>query len=183
MTAPARGRRARRARRNGVEADGGEGDGAEGDGRQGTALFVVTVILAVIAVGSAGAALVVRHDTGDLHASAEPVRASIRELTAAEITAERRLRVLRARARATNQALVALFAAEQAQVDASNHAVDVANQAVDQYNNAQSTDIAAAFQAAGDAAITDLEQKTVAVRSAADAAQRALAALQEASSG
>jgi hypothetical protein len=167
-----------------LPAEGNRPEGrARREGRHSTALLIATVILMVIAVGSAGAALVVRHDTGNLQASAEPVHATIRELTAAEITAERRLRVLRARARAANQALAGLFAAEQAQVDASNHAVDVANQAVDQYNNAQSTDIAAVFQAAGDAAIADLEQKTAAVRSAADVAQRALAALQEATSG
>jgi hypothetical protein len=151
--------------------------------RHGTALLITTVILVVVALGSAGAALVVRHDTDDLQARAEPVHGAVRDLAAAEITAERRLRVLRARARDTNAALAALFAAEQAQVDASNHAVDIANQAVDQYNNAQTTDIAAAFQAAGDAALADLEQKTAAVRTAADTAQRALAALQEASSG
>jgi hypothetical protein len=167
-----------------LPAEGNPREGrARREGRHSTALLIATVILVVIAVGSAGAALVVRHDTGDLQARAEPVHAAVRELTAAEITAQRRLRVLRARARATNQALAALFAAEQAQVDASNHAVDVANQAVDQYNNAQTADVAAAFQAAGDAAIADLEQKTAAVRSAAAVAQRALAALQEASSG
>jgi hypothetical protein len=84
---------------------------------------------------------------------------------------------------ATTDALAALFAAEQAQVDASNHAVDVANQAVDQYNSAQSADVAAAFQAAGDAAIADLEAKTQAVRTAAEAAQQAVVAMQEAASG
>jgi hypothetical protein len=153
------------------------------DGRHGTALLITTVILVVVAVGAVGAALVVRHDTDEVQARAEPVHEAVRDLAAAEVTAERQLRVLHARARATNAALAALFAAEQAQVDASNHAVDVANQAVDQYNNAQATDIAGAFRAAGDAAIADLEQKTAAVRSAAETAQRALVALQEASSG
>jgi hypothetical protein len=76
-----------------------------------------------------------------------------------------------------------LFAAEAAQVEASNHAVDVANQAVDQYNAAQNTDIAAAFQGAGDAAISDLEAKTQAVRRAADAARRAVASVQGAAAG
>ena len=146
---------------------------------EGTALFVGAVILLVVALGSAGAALVVRHDTGTLQARAEPVR-------------ERgaRARRLRGRtpnddsggsapsARATNAALAALFAAELAQVDASNHAVDVANQAVDQYNNAQTTDLVAAFQGAGDAALADLEAKTAAVRATAEAAQRAVASLQ-----
>ena len=153
------------------------------EGRQGTALLITTVILVVVAVGAAGAALVVRHDTHEVQARAEPVHEAVRELAAAEADAERRLRVLRTEARATNAALAALFAAELAQVDASNHAVDVANQAVDQYNNAQTTDIAGAFQAAGDAAIADLEQKTAAVIAAAAVAQRALAAFQGASSG
>ena len=90
---------------------------------------------------------------------------------------------MRSEARATNEGSTALFAAEQAQVDASNHAVDVANQAVDQYNNAQNTDLAGAFQSAGDAALADLETKTAAVRTAADAAHAALARLQEAASG
>lgn len=168
MTAPVLERRDRRVRR---------------EGRQGTALFITTIILLVVALGSAGAALVVRHDTADVRSRIEPVRQEIRDLTATEADAERRLRLLRTRARATNESLVALFAAELAQVDASNHAVDVANQAVDQYNNAQVPDLAGAFQAAGDAALTDLEAKTAAVRSAAEAAQREVVNLQGAASG
>jgi hypothetical protein len=152
-------------------------------GRQGTALFVSTVILLVVALGTAAAALVVRHDTDDVQARAEPVRQHVRDLTAAEADAERRLRLLRSGARSTTESLAALFAAEQAQVDASNHAVDVANQAVDTYNNAQNTDLAGAFQSAGDAALTDLEAKTAAVRTAADAARSALTSLQAAASG
>ena len=115
--------------------------------------------------------------------SARPVNREIRALKATEASAERRLRLLDERGLATNQALTALFAAEQAQVDASNHAVDVANQAADQYNNARVPDLAAAFTAAGDAALTDLEAKTQAVRSAAEAAQRAVVSLQEAADG
>lgn len=146
--------------------------------RRGTGLFVSAVILLVVALGSAGAALVVRRDTAKLRARAEPLREQVRELAATEQDAERRLRRLRAGARETNAALAALFAAEQAQVDASNHAVDVANQAVDRYNNAQATDLVAAFQGAGDAALADLEAKTAAVRAAAEATQRAVASLQ-----
>jgi len=168
MTAPTGGRGERRAHR---------------EGGHGTALFITTVILLVVALGAAGAALVVRHDTHEVQARAEPVHQEVRHLKAAEADAERRLRLLRARARTTTEALAALFAAEQAQVDASNHAVDVANQAADQYNNARTTDLAAAFQAAGDAALTDLEAKTAAVRTAADAARSALAGLREAASG
>jgi hypothetical protein len=153
------------------------------DGRQGTALFIATVILLVVALGTAGAALVVRHDTDDVQARAEPVHQQVRDLTTAEADAQRRLRLLRTEARATNEGLTALFAAEQAQVDASNHSVDVANQAVDQYNNAQNTNLTGAFQAAGDAALADLEAKTAAVRTAADAAHAALARLQAAASG
>jgi hypothetical protein len=149
-------------------------------GRQGTALFISTVILLVVALGTAGAALVVRHDTDDVQARAEPVHHEVRDLTAAEADAERKLRLLRSGARSTTATLAALFAAELAQVDASNHAVDIANQAVDQYNNAHNNDLAGAFQAAGDAALADLEAKTAAVRSAADAARAALASLQEA---
>jgi hypothetical protein len=152
-------------------------------GRQGTALFISTVILLVVALAAASAALVVRHDTDDLQARADPVHQEVRDLTAAEADAERKLHLLRSGARITTESLAALFAAEQAQVDASNHAVDVANQAVDQYNNAQNTDLAGAFQAAGDAALADLEAKTAAVRSAADAARTALASLQEAAGG
>ena len=153
------------------------------DARQGTALFIATVILLVVALGAAGAALVVRHDTDDVQARAEPVHRQVRDLTAAEADAQRRLRLLRHEARSTNEGLTALFAAEQAQVDASNHAVDVANQAVDQYNNAQNTNLTGAFQSAGDAALADLEAKTAAVRTAADAVHAALARLQEAASG
>jgi hypothetical protein len=151
--------------------------------RQGTALFITTVILLVVALGAAGAALVVRHDTDDVQARAEPVHQEVRGLTTAEADAERRLRLLRSEARSTNEALAALFVAEQAQVEASNHAVDVANQGVAQYNNAQNTDLAGAFQSAGDAALSDLEAKTAAVRTAADTAHAALARLQEAASG
>ena len=137
------------------------------------------MILLVVALGSAGAALVVRHDTGDV---AGPGRAGAR--TGARTRSHRAGRRTSdsggsaPERGATNAALAALFAAEQAQVDASNHAVDVANQAVDQYNNAQTTDLVAAFQGAGDAALADLEAKTAAVRAAAEAAQRAVASLQ-----
>jgi hypothetical protein len=168
MTAPVLDRREQRVRR---------------ESRHGTALFITTIVLIVVALGATGAALVVRHDTNEVRARAEPVHAEVRHLAATEADAERRLGLVRTRARATTQALGALFAAELAQVDASNHAVDVANQAVDQYNNAQSTDVAAAFQAAGDAALADLETKTQAVRTAADAAQRAVAELREAADG
>jgi hypothetical protein len=164
-TAPVRGRRARRER------------------RRGTALFVSTIILFVVALGAAAAALVVRRDTGDLRAHAEPIHREVRALTATEVSAEGRQREVRARARETTQDLVALFAAEQAQVDASNHAVDVANQAVGQYNEAKTSDVAAAFQGAGDAAIADLEAKTAAVRAAAAAAERVVAELQAAVGG
>ena len=168
MTAAVRDRREQRRRR---------------ERRHGTALLIVTVILVVIALGTAAAALVVRHDTDDLHASATPVHREIRELAATEVDAERRLRSLEDRGRDTSQSLAALFAAEQAQVDASNHAVDVAHQAVVQYNNAQATDLAVAFAAAGDAALTDLEGKTQAVRSAAEVARRAIVSLQDAADG
>jgi hypothetical protein len=167
-TAPVRGRREERARR---------------ERRHGALLLMVTVILVVIALGTTAAALVVRRDTDDVHANAQPVHREIRELAATEADAERRMRLLEERGRATTEALAVLFAAEQAQVDASNHAVDVANQAADQYNDAQTTDLAAAFGAAGDAALTDLEAKTQAVRSAAEAARRAVASLQEAAGG
>jgi chromosome segregation ATPase len=156
---------------------------ADHERRRGTALFIVTVILFVVALGAVGAALVVRRDTDELKARAEPVHQEVRDLRVAEADAERRLRVVRVRARTTTEALATLFAAEQAQVDASNHAVDVANQAVDRYNNSQTNDLAAAFQSAGDAALADLEAKTAAVRADADATRGALASLQEAASG
>jgi hypothetical protein len=153
------------------------------DQPRGTALFVITMILVVTALGSVGAALFVRHDTDDLDAKAEPIHQQVRELTAFEKDAERRSSTLRARAHGTNAALTALFAAEQAQVDASNRAVDVANQAVDRYNSAQVTDLVAAFQGAGDAALGDLEARTLEVQSAAEAAQRVVASLQGAADG
>jgi hypothetical protein len=140
-------------------------------------LFISTIILLGVVLGAVGAALVVRRDTDDLRAQAEPIDREVRTITAAEVSAQRRQGEVRARARETTEALVALFAAEQAQVDASNHAVDVANQAVGQYNHAETSDVAAAFQGAGDAAIADLEAKTAAVRAAADAAQRVVAEL------
>lgn len=153
------------------------------EGRQGTALFVSTVILTVVALGSAAAAVVVRHDTDQLRSRAEPIQREVRALTTRDTHAERRLRVLQASARATTRALTDLFAAEQAQVDASNHAVDVANQAVDQFNSGQTADVGGAFAAAGDAAIADLEQKTAAVRTATDAVQRAVTSLREIAGG
>ena len=55
-----------------------------GGPRRGTGLFVGAVILLVVALGSAGAALVVRHDTGTLQARAEPVHDEVRELAATE---------------------------------------------------------------------------------------------------
>jgi hypothetical protein len=153
------------------------------DDTRHTALFVVVMILLVTALGSVAAAWFVRHDTDELKDKAEPVHQKVRELTAFEQHAERRLRELRSDARATNESLTALFAAEQAQVDASNHAVDVANQAVDHYNHAQVTDLVAAFQGAGDPALADLETKTHAAQSAADAVKRAVASVQEIASG
>jgi hypothetical protein len=144
--------------------------------RRGTALLVLTVVALTVAVACAGFAFVVRADTSDLQARAEPVNRQVRELTASEHDAERRLGILRARSRAAGTTLAALLAAYQAQVDASNHAVDVANQAVDRYNSGQA-DVVAAFQGAGDAAVTDVEQKTAAVHTAFSAAQRAITQL------
>jgi hypothetical protein len=168
MTAPTLDRRQRRVRR---------------EARQGTALLIATIILVVVALGAAGAALLVRRDTDDLHTRTEPMRDEVRKLTFAERDAETHLRLLKQRGRAASESLAALFAAEQAQIDASNHAVDVANQAVDQYNNAQVSDLGATFAAAGDAALGDLETKTTAARAAADAARRAIASLQGATDG
>jgi hypothetical protein len=148
--------------------------------RRGTALLVVTVVALVVAAACVGMAFVVRADTSDMQARAEPINRQVRELTASEHDAERRLRVLRTRSREASTALAALLAAYQAQVDASNHAVDVANQAVDQYNNGQAQ-ITVAFQGAGDAAITDLEQRTTGVHTAFSAAQTAMTRLMDSS--
>ena len=138
---------------------------------------MVIVVALVVAVASAGAALVVRHQTDDVHAHADPMHAQVRALAATERHAVDRLASLRARAGAADAALTQLFAAEQAQVDASNHAVDAANQAVDRFNGAKVASVAAAFQGT-DAAISDLEQRTQAVQAAAREAQRAVAALE-----
>jgi hypothetical protein len=89
---------------------------------------------------------------------------------------------VRTRSAGLSTRLAELLRAYQAQVDASNHAVDVANQAVDQYNTGQAG-VAAAFQAAGDAATADLEQKTAAVTAAVAAVQREITALKQASGG
>jgi hypothetical protein len=144
--------------------------------RRGTSLLILIVVALTVAVACAGFAFVVRADTSDLQARAEPVNGKVRELTASEHDAERRLGILRTRSRAAGTTLAALLAAYQAQVDASNHAVDVANQAVDRYNSGQA-DVAAAFQGAGDAAMTDVEQKTAAEHTAFSAAQRAITQL------
>jgi hypothetical protein len=157
--------------------------GARREGRRSNTLFVVTVILLVIAVGSAVGAFVVRHDTDALDSKAATVRRQVHEVVATERHAEARTRTLRANARATNDALSQLFAAFAAQVDASNHAVDVANQAVDTYNNAGSTNLVGAFRNAGDTALGDLETRTQAVRTAAQAVQQAIASLQGAVDG
>jgi len=141
--------------------------------RRGTALLVVTVVALTVAVACVGFALVVRTDTADLQARAEPVNRHVRELTVAERGAERRLRVLRRRGRTADFTLAALLAAYQGQVDASNHAVDVANQAVDRYNSGQA-DVVAAFQGAGDAAVANVEQTTAAEHTAVSAAQAAI---------
>ena len=150
--------------------------------RRRTALLMGAVVLFVVALAAGGAAVVVRSDTSDLQARAEPIDRRVRELTANEVHAERRLRTLRERGATTAESLAALLAAYQAQVDASNHAVDVANQAVDQYNTGQAG-VAAAFQGAGDAAITDLEQKAAAVTAAVTAVQQSVTAILEVSGG
>jgi len=151
--------------------------------RRGAVLFWVAVLGLAVALGSIGAALVVRQRTNEVQERAAPVHDQIRELDAQEAHAQRRLRALRSGAEATKQALTDLFAAEQAQVDASNDAVDVANQAVDAYNNARAASVAAAFQGAGDAAVADLEHRTAVVKGAADTARRVMSALQQAASG
>jgi hypothetical protein len=144
--------------------------------RRAQVMLVLAVALFVVTAGCAAAAFVVRADTADLHARAGPIHRRVRELTASEHDAEHRLAVLRSRGRATTSSLAALLAAYQAQVEASNHAVDVANQAVDQYNRGQAP-IVAAFQGAGDAAITTVEQQTAAVHAAFGAAQTAMTQL------
>jgi hypothetical protein len=150
--------------------------------RRSTALLVGAILLFVVAIAAGVATVVVRSDTSDLQARAAPIDRRVRELTANEVHAELRLGTLRARGATTAERLAALLAAYQAQVDASNHAVDVANQAVDQYNSGQA-DVVAAFQAAGDAAIADLEAKTAAVTAAVTAAQQAVTALVEVPGG
>lgn len=156
---------------------------ARREGQRSNTLFVVTVIMLVIALGSAVAVFVVRRDTDALESKTTPLRREARELAATERDAQRRTQTLREAARTTNDALTQLFAAIAAQVDASNHAVDVANEAVDNYNNARSTNLVGAFQGAGDAALGDLETRTQTVRTAAEAAQRAVATLQGAMDG
>ncbi len=151
--------------------------------RRGTALFWIAVVGVAVALASVAAAFVVRQRTDDVNERAQPIHQQIRELDAQEAHAVRRLRALRDDADATKQALADLFAAEQAQVDASNHAVDVANQAVDKYNSAQTSDVGAAFAAAGDAAIADLEQRTAVVKGAAETARRIMTELQHATNG
>jgi hypothetical protein len=155
---------------------------ARTESRRGTALLVAAIVLLVMAVGAGVAAFLVRLDTSDLQARAEPIHRQVRLLTANEVNAERRLHALRSRSAGVASRLAGLLAAYQAQVDASNHAVDVANQAVDQYNRAQAG-IVAAFQAAGDATIADLEQKTAAVTAAVTAVQQEIAALKQVSGG
>jgi hypothetical protein len=156
-----------------------EGIGARREQRrrgQGSALLVFTVVGLVVAVACAGSAFVVRADTSDAEARAEPVNRQVRDLTASEHDAERRLRLLDTRTRTAGTTLAALLAAYQAQVEASNNAVDVANQAVDRYNRGQA-DVVAAFQGAGDAAVTDVEQETAAVHTASGGAQTAMTQL------
>ena len=136
-------------------------------------VLIATLVALGVAIGCVGGALVVRRDTADLQARTKPLDRQVRELIAAEHNAERRLRTLHSQSRTTTAALSALLGAAQAQVEASNHAVDVANQAVDQFNNGQA-EVAAAFQAAGDAAIADLEARTTAVHDELVAARRAI---------
>jgi hypothetical protein len=155
---------------------------ARREGRRSNTLFVVTMVLVVIALGSAVAAFVVRHDTDTLESKTTAIGRQVHGLVATERHAEDRTRTLHERARATSAALTQWFAAVAAQVDASNHAVDVANQAVDTYN-ARSTNLAGAFQNAGDAALGDLETRTQTVRTAAQAVQQAVASLQGATGG
>jgi len=156
---------------------------ASRDRRSGTLLFVVTVVLLVVAVGTGVAALVVRRDTDDVQAQTSALRRRVRALDATERDAAARVRELRRRARVTNEALTQLFVAVTAQVDASNHAVDIANQAADTYNNAGAGNLAGAFQGAGDAAIAELDTRTQAARSAAQVAQHAIASLEETTDG
>lgn len=145
-------------------------------------MLVSTVVLLVIALAASAAVVVVRSDTSDLQRRAQPIDRRLRGLTANEVNAERRLAAVRTRSAGVASRLAALLAAYQAQVDASNHAVDVANQAVDQYNSG-AAGIAAAFQAAGDAAIADLEQRTAAVTAAVTELQRETTSLAQVSDG
>ena len=156
---------------------------ARREGRRNNTLYVIAVILLVIALGSAIAAFVVRHDTDALESKATRLSRQVHQLAVIERHAQERARTLHDDARAANVALTQLFAAIAAQVDASNHAVDVANQAVDNYNNARSPNVVGAFQSAGDAALGDLETRTQTVRTAAEALQQAVARLQGAMDG
>jgi hypothetical protein len=150
--------------------------------RRDIAFVVATVVLLVVAVSAGVAAFVVRSDTSDMRARVEPIHRKFRELTADELDSERRLRAVRTRSEVVATRLAELMQAYRAQVDASNHAVDVANHAVDQYNTGQAG-VAAAFQAAGDAATADLEEKTAAVTAAVAAVQREITALAQVSGG
>jgi hypothetical protein len=152
------------------------------ESRRDTLLLVATIVLLAVALAAGAATFVVRSDTSDLQARTDPINRRVRQLTADELNSERRLRAVRTRSTGLATRLAELLRAFQAQVDASNHAVDVANQAVDQYNTGQAG-VAAAFQAAGDAATADLEQKTAAVTAAVAAVQREITALGQVSGG
>ena len=105
----------------------------------------------------------------------------LRELTALEANAQRRLGVLRARAHATNQALTDLFAAEQAQVDARDTRSTSPTKRSTRTTTLRATSVAAAFQGAGFDALTDLDQRTaVGARRGPRSARRVITSLQEA---
>jgi hypothetical protein len=162
---------------------GRTGPGTEPPGddveREANMLVVVsTAVVVFVAVALALAALLVHLNASDLEARAGRVERETKQHVAA--TATRDLAALHADVDHTYAALGALTAAYQAQLTSQNHAIDVANAAADSYNAGQ-MNIADGLRTDAQAAVTDAEVKSAAVRAALVQVKQAFSALSQAS--
>jgi flagellar basal body-associated protein FliL len=139
--------------------------GGRGGSRANTILAVLTVVF-VVAAGALGAlAFTTYSEAQDTRAATRPLEARVasldRELSESDVAIDR---------------LTALFLLIRAQSDATKAAVDATNAAAAQYNHAEAG-IADALGADAANTLAALAQATTAVRTSADDARTALAAL------
>jgi hypothetical protein len=157
---------------------GGRSD-ANDEGGIGMVVLISTAVLVVVAVALGVVAVLVHVNASDTQTKAERIERAAKQQAANTANASGDLVTLQGAADHAYSALGTLVAAYQAQLASQNHAIDVANAAAASYNAGQGT-IADALKAEAQAAVTDAETRTAAVKTALVEVKQAFLGLQQA---